>query len=104
MIQPAQVAQKELDSMKEHMTMGVKARLKAGKANTGQDHYRYQRVGDQIVVVEEEARWVRKIFAWYSEGCHLMEIHNRLIAANVCKRDVVFPGGFSGQGPAFKQF
>src|SRR5512138_1802156 len=64
----AWVAQMELDGMKERMTMGVKARLRAGKANTGQDRYGYMRVGDAIEVVEEEAFWVRQIFAWYVEG------------------------------------
>jgi Resolvase, N terminal domain len=37
----AWAAQMELNGMKERMGMGVKARLKAGKANTGQDHYGY---------------------------------------------------------------
>jgi DNA invertase Pin-like site-specific DNA recombinase len=49
----AWIAQMELEGMKERMTMGVKARLKAGKANTGQDRYGYVRVGEQIHVVEE---------------------------------------------------
>jgi len=44
------------------MGMGVKARLKAGKANTGQDRYGYSRAGEKIHIVEEEANWVRKIF------------------------------------------
>jgi hypothetical protein len=44
----AWVAQMELDGMKERMTMGVKARLKLGKANTGQDHYGYQRIGARL--------------------------------------------------------
>lgn len=35
----AWVAQMELDGMKERMEMGDKARLKAGKANTGQDRH-----------------------------------------------------------------
>lgn len=61
----AWAAQMELDGMKERLGMGVKARLKAGKANTGQDRYGYIRVGENIHVVEEEADWVRKIFDWY---------------------------------------
>jgi site-specific DNA recombinase len=40
----AWVAQMELEGMRERMSMGVKARLKAGKANTGQDRYGYQRL------------------------------------------------------------
>jgi hypothetical protein len=67
------------------------ARLKAGKANTGQDRYGYQRISDEIVVVEEEARWVRKIFEWYLEGCRLMEIRARLIAANAPQKGSSIP-------------
>ena len=78
----AWVAQMELEGMKERMTMGVKARLKAGKANTGQDRYGYKRNGEVIEIVNDEAFWVRQIFAWYIEGMPLMEIRERLIAAN----------------------
>jgi hypothetical protein len=49
----AWAAQMELDGMKERMNMGVKARLKSGKANTGQDRYGYMRVGEKIHIVEE---------------------------------------------------
>jgi len=63
----AWAAQMELESMQERMTMGVIARLKAGKANTGQDRYGYVRVGENTHILEEEARWVRKIFAWYTQ-------------------------------------
>ena len=52
----AWAAQMELDGMKERMGMGVKAQLKAGKANSGQDRYGYLRIGDKIQVVEEEAK------------------------------------------------
>jgi DNA invertase Pin-like site-specific DNA recombinase len=48
----AWAAQIELDGMKERLGMGVKARLKAGKANTGQDRYEYIRMGENIHVVE----------------------------------------------------
>ena len=75
----AWVGQMELDGMKERMSMGVKARLKAGKANTGQDRYGYQRNGEVIEIVEEEAKWVRQIFEWYLEKVPLMEIRDRLI-------------------------
>lgn len=77
----AWVAGMELDSLKERMTMGVQARLRAGKANTGQDRYGYKREGERIVVVEEEAQWVRQIFSWYLEGVAVMEIRRRLIEA-----------------------
>ena len=57
----AWAAQMELDGMKERMEMGVKARLKAGKANTGQDRYGYIRIDEVIHIVEEEVKWVRNI-------------------------------------------
>ncbi|MEW6403364.1 MAG: recombinase family protein [Chloroflexota bacterium] len=52
----AWAAQMELESMQERMAMGVIARLKAGKANTGQDRYGYVRSGEQIHIQEEEAK------------------------------------------------
>ena len=70
----AWAAQVELGGMKERMGMGVKARLKAGKANTGQDRYSYLRIGSKIHLVEEEADWVRKIFEWYNQGIALSQI------------------------------
>lgn len=78
----AWVAQMELDGMKERMEMGVKARLKAGKANTGQDRYGYIRMGENIHVVEEEKKWVHQIFSWYIQKIPLMQIRKRLIAAD----------------------
>jgi len=72
----------ELDGMKERMGMGVKARLKAGKANTGQDRYGYIRIGEKIHLVEEEAEWVRQIFEWYNQSIPLLQIRERLIVGN----------------------
>ena len=79
----AWLAQMELDGMRERMSMGVKARLRAGRANTGQDRYGYRRNGDVIEIIEDEAKWVRKIFEWYLDGISLMEIRRRLIEAGV---------------------
>ena len=76
-------AQQEIEALKERMTMGVKERLRAGKANTGQDRFGYERDGDVIRLVEEEAYWVRKIFEWYIDKVPIMEIRERLIAAGV---------------------
>lgn len=87
----AWVAQMELDRMKERMSMGVKARLKAGKANTGQDRYGYVRVGEKINILEEEAVWVQKIFEWYTQGVPLLQIRERLIAANAPQKGSSIP-------------
>lgn len=78
----AWVAQMELEGMRERMTMGVKARLRAGKANTGQDRFGYKRVGEVIRIVEEEAQWVRQVCEWYIQRVPKMEIRRRLIAAH----------------------
>lgn len=78
----AWAAQIELDGMKERIAMGVKARLKAGKANTGQDRYAYVRVGEKIHVVEAETVWVQKIFEWYNQCIPRLQIRERLIAGH----------------------
>ena len=44
----AWLAQMEIENIKERMTMGVKASLRAGKANSGQDRYGYVRNEDAI--------------------------------------------------------
>jgi site-specific DNA recombinase len=87
----AWLAQVELDNIKERMTMGVKARLKAGKANSGQDRYGYRRVGETIEIVPEEAEWVRQIFAWYVEHISINDIRKRLIAANAPQKGATKP-------------
>ena len=85
------VAQMELDGMKERMSMGVRARLKAGKANTGQNRYGYMRVGEKIHIAEEEARWVRQVFEWYIQGMPLLQIRERLISANAPQKGSSIP-------------
>ena len=81
-------AQMELDGMKERLGMGVKTRLKAGKANTGQDRYGYIRVGENIHIVEEEADWIRRIFELYNQGVSLLQIRERLIAGNAPQKGI----------------
>ncbi len=87
----AWLAQVELDNIKERMTMGVKARLKAGKANSGQDRYGYQRIGESIEIVSDEAKWVRQIFAWYIDRVPMREIRKRLIAENAPQKKATKP-------------
>jgi DNA invertase Pin-like site-specific DNA recombinase len=54
------VAQMELDGMKERMTMGVKARLRSGKANTRAGSVWVPSAMEKpLNVVEEEAVWVK---------------------------------------------
>ena len=58
---------------------------------TGADRYGYMRIGDVIEVVEEEAYWVRQIFAWYVDGVPILEIRKRLIAANAPQKGSSIP-------------
>lgn len=89
----AWVAQMELEGMRERMSMGVKARLRAGKANTGQDRYGYRRLkgSDTIEIVEEEAFWVRKIFSWYIQGVPINTIRAQLIEAGAPQKGGTIP-------------
>ncbi len=79
----AWVAGMEIDGMRERVTMGKQQRLREGKAIGGFDRFGYRRNGEVIEVVEEEARWVRKIFQWYIDGVSYAEIRRRLIDAGV---------------------
>jgi DNA invertase Pin-like site-specific DNA recombinase len=83
----AWLAQIELENIHERMTMGVKARLRAGKANSGQDRYGYKRNGGVIEIYSPEATWVRQIFTWRLEGLSIPEIRRRLIAANAPQKE-----------------
>ena len=85
----AWLAQVELENIKERMTMGVKARLRAGKANSGQDRYGYRRNGSVIEVAPEEACWVRQIFAWFVAGMSKKQIRQKLIAANAPQKEAI---------------
>ncbi len=87
----AWAAQMELESMRERMTMGVIARLKAGKANAGQDRYGYARSGEKIILLEEEAQWVRQIFAWYTQKTPILQIRKQLINANAPQKNSNIP-------------
>lgn len=98
----AWVAQLELDGMKERMEMGVKARLRAGKANTGQDRYGYFRIGEQTHVQEEEAMWVQNIFEWYIQKTRLMQIRKRLIAADVSQQGSSIPRRIQWSRPSIQ--
>ncbi len=78
----AWLAQVELENIHERMTMGVKARLRAGKASSGQDRYGYKRNDEIIEIYPPEAIWVRRIFAWRIQGLSIPEIRRRLIEEN----------------------
>jgi site-specific DNA recombinase len=77
----AWVAGLELEAIHERTAMGQRGRLRKGKGWGGQVRYGYTPTGngDGYEVVEEEARWIRKIYDWYLAGVPLMTIRERLI-------------------------
>lgn len=87
----AWLAGMELEGMRERMSMGVKARLRSGKANTGQDRYGYRRNGEIIEIIEEEAQVVRWVFEWYIQGVKLNAIRQRLIEAHAPQKGSTTP-------------
>jgi hypothetical protein len=90
--------------MKERMEIGVNARLKAGKANIGQDRYDYHRISEDIHIVEEEVKSVRNIFEWYIQEIPLRKIRERLIAASAPQNGAAFPDAPNGPGPVVRLF
>ena len=71
--------------------MGVKARLRAGKANTGQDNYGYVRNGETYEIVPEEAKWITQVVGWYIERVPMLEIRRRLIEADAPQKGSSIP-------------
>ncbi len=84
----AAIARMEIQAIKERTAMGVKARLRAGKA-WGMPLYGYRREGDQVIEHPDEAHWVRQIFDWYASGVGVREIARRLIDEDAPRKEGV---------------
>jgi len=79
----ASIAKMELDAKSERTHMGIAGRLAEGKVwNTG-IAYGYHKAGDAWEVVPDEARWVRQIFEWYTDGVSVRDIRWCLVEASV---------------------
>ncbi len=73
----------ELEAKHHRLMMGVTGRLRQGKAwNTG-IAFGYRLEAGQWLIEPAEAKWVRKIFAWYAKGVSVREIRQRLVEAAV---------------------
>jgi site-specific DNA recombinase len=70
----------ELEAKHDRTNMGVKAKLAAGKSWYVCEiyGYRFNKETDSYCIDDEEARGVRFIYKWYSEGLSYAEIANRL--------------------------
>lgn len=84
----AWVAGLELEAIHERTAMGKRGRLRKGKGWGGQVRYGYALAedGDGLEIVEEEARWIRKIYRWYLEGVPYMTIRERLIEGGALQK------------------
>jgi len=74
----AAVGQIEIRNMQERMMMGKKGKFKRGEFEGGVPPYGYHAEDGKLVVDEEEAEVVRRIFTEYIEGVGTREITRRL--------------------------
>ena len=81
----ASLAQQESESLSQNVKMGIQFRFQQGKvvANTS-NFLGFTRDKDgNLVVVEEEAKIVRRIFREYLEGSNITQIANGLMADGI---------------------
>ncbi len=82
----AWAAKMELDAKHDRFAMGVAARLKAGKPWLMVAPFGYARQGDQLVINEAEARWVRRIWEMFAAGLPGREVRRQLLEGNAPQR------------------
>jgi site-specific DNA recombinase len=92
-------AQDENEARSQNIRWGMKSRAEQGSSKLyNRKCYGYkQDENDKIVVDEDEAETVRKIFAWYLEGCSILGILKKLEESGIksptgkdkwCKRTI----------------
>lgn len=78
----AWAAKIENEARSERSQMGLKARLSAGRGWLARNVYGYAYSPETgITIREDEAQWVRAIWAWFGAGVTVREIRRRLIEA-----------------------
>jgi DNA invertase Pin-like site-specific DNA recombinase len=83
----ASIAKMELEAFRERRSLGMKARLAAGRSWVGYYRYGYARDGDNVIVHPIEAPWVRQIFEWFVSGVGVRDIARHLVAANAPQKE-----------------
>lgn len=84
----AAIAKLELDSIRDRMIMGRKARIERGEPAGGPIRYGYYKdESKRLVINESEAEIVREIFGLYNQGMNNMEIRRRLNELGVAPRN-----------------
>lgn len=82
----AAVGQIEIRNMQERMMMGKRGKVKKGEFEGGVPPYGYRAEDGKLVVDEDEAEVVRRIFWQYTEGVGTREITRRLNLEGVATR------------------
>jgi site-specific DNA recombinase len=82
----AWAARMELDAKHDRFMMGIAGRLAKGLPWLPNPPYGYAKRDGKIVAHEPEARWVRKMWAWWADGVPGREIRRRLIAGGAAQR------------------
>lgn len=78
----------EIENIRERMIMGRRARLKRGEVPGGTVRYGYQKdENNRLVVNDQEAEVVHRVFKWYTQGENNMEIRRRLNADDIPPRN-----------------
>lgn len=83
----AAIAKLELDNIRDRMIMGRKVRIERGEPAGGPVKYGYLKdENKRLILCEAEASIIRKIFNWYIQGEHNMEIRRRLNSMGIAPR------------------
>lgn len=83
----AALAQWERENLAERVKFGIEQMIDEGKRPGGHSAYGYKFDKNfNCTIIEEEARWVRKIFEWYEQGFGYRKISDRLNELNIKPR------------------
>lgn len=82
----ASFAQEESRSISENVKWGIKKRFEQGIPNGKFNLYGYQWLGDELVIIEEEAEVVRRIYSEYLKGKSRVQIGRDLMAGGIYTR------------------
>lgn len=82
----ASFAQEESRSISENVKWGIKKRFEQGIPNGKFNLYGYQWIGDELVIIEEEAEVVRRIYTEYLKGKSRIQIGRDLMADGIYTR------------------
>jgi len=83
----AALAQWERENLAERVKFGIEQMIDEGKRPGGHSAYGYKFDKDfNCTVIEEESRWVKKIFEWYNDGFGYRKIADRLNELHVSPR------------------